>query len=188
MNDDLNSLSASLSLETERLRLELGELNRLGSSFSATMSRAFASAILDGRKFSDVLRGLLLSLSRQALSAALKPLGNLFSGLFGQIFGSAEGSVIAGGRVTPFAQGGIVSGPVLFPLRNGAGLMGEAGAEAIMPLARGSDGKLGVRSDGGAGVTVNINVTARDAESFRASQSQIAASMLRAITRGQRNL
>jgi phage-related minor tail protein len=184
MNEDLNSMSASLSFETERLRLELGELNRLGTNFGSTMSRAFASAILDGRKFSDVLRGLLLSLSRQALSAALKPLGNLFSGLFA----NAQGNVIAGGRVTPFAEGGIVNGPVLFPLRNGAGLMGEAGAEAIMPLARGSDGKLGVRSEGGAGVTVNINVTARDAESFRASQSQIAASMLRAITRGQRNL
>lgn len=188
MNDDLNSLSTSLSFETERLRLELGELNRLGASFGATMSRAFASAILDGRKFSDVLRALLLSLSRQALSAALKPLGNLFSGLFGQIFGSAQGNVVSNGRITPFAEGGIVNGPVLFPLRNGAGLMGEAGAEAIMPLARGTDGKLGVRNAGGSGVTVNITVTARDAESFRAAQSQIAASMLRAIQRGQRNL
>jgi phage-related minor tail protein len=188
MNEELESLSASLSFETERLRLELGELNRLGTNFGGTMSRAFSSAIIDGRKFSDVLRGLMLSLSRQALSAALKPLGNLFSGLFGQIFGSAEGHMIANGRVTPFAEGGIVNGPMLFPLRNGAGLMGEAGAEAIMPLARGPDGRLGVRSAGGNGVTVNINVTARDAESFRASQSQIAASMLRAIERGRRNL
>ena len=184
MNEELQSLSTSLAFETERLRLELGELNRLSASFSATMSRAFASAIIDGRKFSDVLRGLLLSLSRQALSAALKPLGNLFAGLFA----NAEGNVIAGGRITPFAEGGIVNGPVLFPLRNGMGLMGEAGAEAIMPLARGRDGRLGVRSEGGSGVTVNINVTARDAESFRASQGQIAASMLRAMSRGQRNL
>ena len=184
MNEDLNTLSGSLAFETERLRLELGELNRLGTNFGGTMSRAFASAILDGRKFSDVLRGLLLSLSRQALSAALKPLGNLFAGLFA----NAHGNVISGGQITPFAQGGIVNGPVLFPLRHGAGLMGEAGAEAIMPLARGRDGRLGVRSEGVSGVTVNINVTARDAESFRASQSQIAASMLRAIARGQRNL
>jgi phage-related minor tail protein len=57
-----------------------------------------------------------------------------------------------------------------------------------MPLARGPDGRLGVRNAGSSGVTVNINVTARDAESFRASQSQIAASMLRAIERGRRNL
>ena len=45
--------------------------------------------------------------------------------------------------MTPFANGGIVNSPTLFPLRGGAGLMGEAGAEAIMPLARGGDGKAG---------------------------------------------
>ena len=48
---------------------------------------------------------------------------------------------------TPFARGGIVSQPTLFPFAKGTGLMGEAGPEAIMPLKRGADGKLGVAAN-----------------------------------------
>ena len=40
-----------------------------------------------------------------------------------------------------------------------SGLMGEAGPEAIMPLTRGPDGKLGVRSQGSGSGVVNINQT-----------------------------
>jgi hypothetical protein len=80
MTEDLTALQASLGLETARLRSELGELNRLSENFGTTMSRAFASAIVDGRTLSEVLRTLMLSLSRQALSAALKPLTELVLG------------------------------------------------------------------------------------------------------------
>ncbi len=61
--------------------------------------------------------------------------------------GFADGGVFARGNVIPFARGGVVSRPTLFPI----GLMGEAGAEAIMPLSRGADGRLGVTSAGGGG-------------------------------------
>ena len=145
MDEDLQGLQANLSVETARLRSELAELNRLGANFGTTISRAFASAILDGRKFSDVLRTLLLSLSRQALSAALKPLGDLFGSLLAGLVPNAKGNI-----VTPFAQGGIVNSPLLFPLKGGLGLAGEAGAEAILPLGRDASGRLGVRSGGGA--------------------------------------
>ncbi len=72
-------------------------------------------------------------------------------------FGNAKGNVFQG-SVKPFAQGGVIRGPTLF------GLAGEAGAEAIMPLARGPGGKLGVRSSGG-GDTYNISVNAIDTQS-----------------------
>ncbi|MEX2520491.1 MAG: hypothetical protein WD969_14310 [Paracoccaceae bacterium] len=67
--------------------------------------------------------------------------------------------------------------------------MGEAGPEAIMPLTRGADGSLGVRAAsgrGGGNVTINISTT--DVESFRRSQSQISASIARAVRRGERNM
>lgn len=77
-------------------------------------------------------------------SSLFSGIGSLFSGLF------ANGDAFSGGRVIPFASGGVVSGPTPFPMRGGAmGLMGEAGAEAIMPLRRGPDGKLGVSMHGG---------------------------------------
>jgi phage-related minor tail protein len=50
-----------------------------------------------------------------------------------------------------FARGGAMA----------TGVMGEAGPEAIMPLKRGADGKLGVASAGGSGVTVNVSVDAK---------------------------
>jgi lambda family phage tail tape measure protein len=76
-----------------------------------------------------------------------------------------------------------------FPMRGGLGLMGEAGPEAIMPLARGPDGKLGVRAGGNARpVNVVMHVSTPDVQSFRRSQSQIAAQMGRVLGSGQRNL
>ena len=98
-----------------------------------------------------------------------------------------DGAGFAQGRVMPFASGGVVSGPVAFPMRGGVGLMGEAGPEAIMPLARGADGKLGVRSAGGGTVNVVMNISTPDAASFQRSQSQIAAQLSRALSRSQRN-
>jgi HAMP domain-containing protein len=69
---------------------------------------------------------------------------------------NANGNAFAGGNVIPFAKGGVVSSPMLFPMSGGqTGLMGEAGPEAIMPLKRGKDGKLGVAA-GGSSTQVNI--------------------------------
>ncbi|MEH6776222.1 MAG: phage tail tape measure protein, partial [Cereibacter changlensis] len=100
----------------------------------------------------------------------------------------AEGGAFSAGRVMPFARGGVVSGATEFPMRGGRGLMGEAGPEAILPLARGADGRLGVQmAGGGQAVTVVMNVTTPDVQGFQRSQGQIAAQMGRALARGQRN-
>ena len=65
--------------------------------------------------------------------------------------------------------------------------MGEAGPEAIMPLSRGADGRLGVQAAGGRSVTVVMNIATPDVQGFQRSQSQIAAQAARALSRGQRN-
>lgn len=77
---------------------------------------------------------------------------DLISGLF-----FANGGVFNNGQVTPFASGGIVGSPTIFPMANGMGLMGEAGPEAIMPLKRNSKGALGVEASGG-GTPVVVNI------------------------------
>lgn len=60
----------------------------------------------------------------------------------------AEGGVVSRGRLQPMASGGVVSSPTFFPMANGnTGLMGEAGPEAVMPLARLASGKLGVSAE-----------------------------------------
>jgi hypothetical protein len=69
---------------------------------------------------------------------------------------SAKGNAFNSGNLIPYASGGIVTMPTVFPMASGAGLMGEAGPEAVMPLARTSGGELGVKSAGG-GITVIVN-------------------------------
>ncbi|MCA3561491.1 MAG: phage tail tape measure protein [Aestuariivirga sp.] len=180
-SDKLDQMSG----QAEVLKGQLTDLDHLAESVGSRMVTAFASAAVQGKNLSDVLKGLALSLARMALSAALKPLGSLLGGLTGGLMKNAGGNAFSGGRVIPFADGGIVNSPTLFAMRGAAGLMGEAGPEAIMPLARGADGKLGVRG-GGANVTVNISTP--DAQSFHGSQSQVSAMIARAVARGQRNL
>jgi lambda family phage tail tape measure protein len=83
------------------------------------------------------------------------------SGMFSS-FANANGNAFDGGNVIPFANGGVVDKPVLFPMAKGTGLMGEAGPEAIMPLTRDGSGRLGVKShggNGGGGISIgSINV------------------------------
>ena len=87
----------------------------------------------------------------------------------------------------PFADGGVVNSPTLFAMQGGMGLMGEAGPEAVMPLARGPDGSLGVRGGGGTS-NVTINIQTPDVLSFDQSQNQVAALVSRALSRAQRNM
>ena len=186
------------------------ELRRIHQTFSATgqgavkleralssgVSRAIDGVVLDGMKLSDALQVVANSMIDAAYRAAVKPVsdhvGGLLSSGMSALFGAfspfADGGSFSQGRVMPFANGGVVSGPVTFPMRGGTGLMGEAGPEAIMPLTRGADGKLGVRAQGGGQpVTVVMNISTPDVQGFQRSQSQIAAQMSRALGKGARN-
>ena len=101
----------------------------------------------------------------ESLSGLLRQLGGMFlrqgvGSIFDQIFKNANGNVVANNKIVPFAYGGVVNKPTLFPMANGAGLMGEAGPEAIMPLRRTASGRLGVESSGGVGnVVVDVDAT-----------------------------
>lgn len=183
-------LSFDLKASTGEIRRMERETSGLSRSFGSGLRRAFDSAIFSGDKLGDVMRNLALSMSRSVLNNALTPVQNALGGaLAGMFTGFANGGAFGAGRVRAFAKGGVVSGPTTFPMRGGAGLMGEAGPEAIMPLTRGADGSLGVRAEGGQGArNVTVNISTPDAASFRRSQSQVAASIARAVRRGERNM
>jgi phage-related minor tail protein len=171
------------STELGGVSTELSQINTLADGMARTLTRAFRSAISDGKSLNSVLGDIVLSFSNLALKAALQPVGSLISGFIGNLF-SATGPASLG-TVQPFAKGGVIAAPSYFPLGAGTGLAGEAGPEAIMPLTRGSDGRLGI-AGGGGGVTVNFNVTAQDAKSFAASEAELSAMLLRAVRRGTR--
>jgi phage-related minor tail protein len=104
--------------------------------------------------------------------------------------GDAGAPALLQGAPVPFARGGVISAPHAFPLGGGrTGIAGEAGPEAILPLARGPDGRLGVSASGSAGpANITINIATPDIESFRRSETQVAAQLARAVALGQRNL
>ncbi len=172
------------------------DVSKLEGGVSRGLRKAFDGLIFDGVKLSDALRTVARSMADAAYSSAMKPVTDHFGGLIAQGVGSlvggllpfADGAPFSQGRVVPFATGGVVTGPVSFPMRGGCGLMGEAGPEAIMPLTRGADGKLGVRaSGGGGGAHVVMNISTPDVAGFQRSQGQIAAKLSRALSRGNRN-
>lgn len=97
----------------------------------------------------------------------------------------AKGAAFLKGEIVPFARGGVVSKPTVFPMAKGMGLMGEAGPEAVLPLTRTSSGNLGVEAtgvSGGEGQTVNhyFVISSPDAEGFDRLCRRNAISIVRA--------
>lgn len=191
-------IAVTVNADSQGLQAELGKATGYGRQFSASLINAFDGVTAKGRSFNDVLGQVTLSLSKMALQASLQPLQSGFgdlissalSGLGSGVAAFASGGVLQSGIPVPFATGGVVASPVTFPLGDGRmGLAGERGAEAILPLTRGSDGKLGVQSNSSErGQTIVFNVSANDADSFKRSETQIAAMVARAVSSGHRNL
>ncbi|KFI24349.1 phage tail tape measure protein [Paenirhodobacter enshiensis] len=146
------------------------KIEQLGTEIAGDIVNPMKDALKSGEisfsSFTDTLSSMASNLASRLLDAAFQPIqdylaslvsGSISSGgiantLFGSLVANANGGVFFGGhKVSAFASGGVVSSPTLFPMATGTGLMGEAGPEAIMPLARGSDGRLGVQLNGGGG-------------------------------------
>jgi hypothetical protein len=141
----------------------IGTIVRLGDALKDTFASLFEGGIRNAREFFQVLlRGFAQVFAQKAalqmgdwidkgIDALLKSwpgstgsTGGYNSTTGGDWYG-AKGGAINQGHLMPFAAGGIVRRPTMFAMGyGGTGVMGEAGPEAIMPLKRGSDGKLGV--------------------------------------------
>ena len=181
---------------------QLETLDRLAQRFGTSLSRALGGGSAEGKRLDTALSSLGRTLTNATMKAATKPLQSALKKGFESLFknmlnlgGSgatafAKGGVLSRGMVTPFASGGVVASPTYFPLGRGLGLMGERGAEAVMPLSRGPDGRLGVAASGASArpITVAVNVTTPDADSFRRSEAQVSAALARAVARGRRGL
>lgn len=116
-----------------------------------------------GKAFREMAAEVVADLAKMVLEKqVIAPFANMLNGaidnnsggissFFSSIFGSAHGNAFDQGHVMAFADGGIVSAPTMVPMA----LMGEAGPEAILPLARGSDGKLGLSAPSSMGPVHN---------------------------------
>lgn len=186
-----NGASSAFSSYLEQARDVAGQTRTLFSNAFSSMEDAVANFAITGKlSFSDFAKSVLADMARIATRQA-------FTGIAGSLFGSAIGGFFGGGAsavgegtmtgfsegsFVPNAKGGVYDSPSLshfsnqvhstpqfFAFAKGAGVFGEAGPEAIMPLTRAPDGNLGVRALGGATgasstgaeqkmeVTININ-------------------------------
>lgn len=159
---DKGSLSDALTEAQQRVQ-------DVADAMKSSISNAFVSMV-DGTKsvkdaFKDMAREIIKKLYEvlvvQRLVGSFDAKAGTGSGIVGAIIGAfqANGGVWSGGsQVKAFADGGVVGGPTTFPMAGGqTGLMGEAGPEAIMPLKRGANGKLGVQMEGGTQGNVVVN-------------------------------
>lgn len=173
--------------------LGLAALTAGAGGFAAAMTGAFNQAMLGGKQLDDVMRNLALRVSSIAVNATLKAvttgLSTNLSQLASSLFNRGPAPMAMGG-IKPFAAGGVVGTPTYFPLSSGGlGLAGEAGPEAIVPLSRGPDGRLGISMNGGtAPANVTVQIATPDAESFRRSEAYVTGQIARAVARGQRSL
>ena len=160
------------------------------------MEDALVKFVMTGKlNFRDLANSIIADLTRMLVRYAIvQPLfkaifpnikigsanGNVFSN--GEVVPSAKGNVFAKNKIVPYAYGGIVNKPTLFPMANGMGLMGEAGPEAIMPLKRGANGKLGVQSSGGVGnIVVNVDASGSSVEGDSARSQEFGRALAAAI-------
>ncbi len=135
------------------------------------MEDALVNFVMTGKlNFKEFARSVIADISRMIIKMMMF---NAIKGFGGWLGGGdkkaatnpvtatvADGGVFAKNGIVPYAKGGIVDKPTYFPFAKGVGLMGEAGPEAIIPLQRGKNGKLGIAGGGGT-TTVNVSVDAK---------------------------
>lgn len=194
MADDFDDFASTASVDSldrglRSIDRAMHDINRSAAQFGRALSGASAQGVSGSRSFEDVLKSLALRMSDIALRMAFRPVENALTAGFAGLFAGGASVTAAQGAVKPFATGGIIGTPTYFPLRGGGlGLAGEAGPEAIMPLQRGPDGRLGVAAAGGGRASITVNIATPDPESFRRSELYVTGQIARAVARGQRGM
>lgn len=157
-----------MEAETRKLMEAEQQREQMMNTITSNIESAFMS-VVDGSKsvedaFKGMLRNIILAIyQRQVAQPAATAIGDIIKSFF------ANGGAFNKG-VQFYAKGDVFNSPTAFSHQGGLGVMGEAGPEAIMPLKRGKNGKLGVQMEGsGGGVTIhqNFNFSANGDDSVK---------------------
>lgn len=188
MLENSKEWSAGMVRGLKKYAEEAGDLatqveNVMTKAFSG-IEDALVSMVMTGKfEWKDMVNSMIEDIARLVIRSQITgPLAGALGSLFGGMFGFANGGVFENGmQLTRFAAGGVVSAPTMFPMQGGAGLMGEAGPEAIMPLRRLPSGRLGVEA-GSASPVYYLDIDARGATDPGATQAQVEAAVDQALS------
>lgn len=146
--------------------IKLGEIGaQTAETMQTSMAGAMKSMIMNGATLKEAMHGFAMSMLASFVDVITKMISmQIMASAFGVIapavgggggfvgppspFKNAKGNVFRAG-VRAFKKGGLIGQPTIFPMANGGiGLAGEAGTEAIMPLGRDGQGRLGIHNSG----------------------------------------
>ena len=160
----------------------------IANSIQDSLGNALSDVIMGTKNaseaFKDFGRNILKEMSDMLASSVVRNFAGMLlggisggagggGGLFGSLLGNAKGNAFNDGKVMEkFEKGGVVNSPTVFPMKNGTGLMGEDGPEAIMPLSRNSKGELGVNSTGSQHLDLEVNVINKTGTEANARKSE----------------
>lgn len=188
--------AAKAESELKKIEVQMKKTQQVADDVGASFANAFENMAIGADSASESIEGLARSILKIAFREAVSaPIAGAVSSLVrGFIAPSAAasptpnamGNIFGMQGIIPFQRGGIVSGRSLFGFAGGrTGMLGESGPEAILPLARGPGGRLGVASAGGGGttqiITVQMNINTPNADSFRKSRRQLAGDARRLV-------
>jgi len=183
--------SGVTNAELQSMQKLLDQIDLSATRMATSLSKGFGAAINSGKSFNETLAAIGQSLARLAIQDGVKLATQTLTHQLAGLFANVSGDMTPGpAQITRHADGGVIASPTYFAQGCAVGLMGERGAEAIMPLARGADGRLGVIAQSGSArpVAITVNIAATDIDSFRRSEAQVTGSLARAVARGQRFL
>lgn len=175
---------AGFDASIEQMKMDLTTWGEVGAATAETLRAATSEAIIsmatDWSSWDSALKGIGVSVGQtiqkmiadmiamKLISAAIGGIGGMFGGgaAAGQMtamedpyYYGEKGFIKGLNSIERFAKGDILNGPTIFPMSNGGvGLGGEAGKEALMPLGRDSQGRLGVRTEGGGESEKSIKI------------------------------
>lgn len=147
--DIMSTRYANLTVEMQRQQLLASTAISINNTLASGFADLWTGIITGSKSATEAIGGLLVQLGQMALNNAFMSLfgGGTAGGIGGALAGifmpNALGNVYTSPGLSAYS-GQIVDQPTLFPFARGIGLMGEAGPEAILPLRRGRDGRLGV--------------------------------------------
>lgn len=124
-----------------------------GSFRSLTVSILADLAKMEARIAASKLLGSVLAMFGFGTSAGGSTPSGAYSSAALSVIPNADGGVYRSAGLSQYS-GSIVNRPTFFAFARGAAVMGEAGPEAILPLRRGTNGKLGVAAAGTGGMTM----------------------------------